>query len=101
MQNVDKNGLPILRKKTKEEIRIERELKTCPTKAEIFDMLNPIEFSLKQIVINLSALVTLLVEKGVFMEDEFETTLNTVNEQFHLQEQERIQKENRFKTQQN
>ena len=76
-------NVPILRKKTKAELDMEKYKKELLTREQIaMEFAVPMQNILNRALINISAIVTTLVEKGLFTEEEFEANLNIALEAF-------------------
>ncbi len=75
-KELDKNGLPVIRKKTKEERQMQEYLAECLTRKQIIDEFGiPLNNSMNLIIANISGLVTLLLDKGIITHEELEESI--------------------------
>lgn len=85
-KEIDKNGLPVIRKKTKEEKQMQEYLAECLTRKQVIDEFGiPLNNSMNLIIANISGLVTLLLDKGIITQEELEASVDLA-----LQEMEQV-----------
>ena len=84
-------NVPILRKKTKAELDMEKYKKELLTREQIaMEFAMPMQSILNRALINISAIVTTLVEKGLFTEEEFEANLDVALKAFEQSVKEKM-----------
>lgn len=93
-------NVPIIQKKNNRQKEIEafeKEMKTFITKGEVIkDIFNPLSNAQRHMAINLSAIVSLMIEKGFFTEEEFnDALLKTADEFQKVAQQQMVEQVNR------